>query len=53
MEVIRRPLERYSLVVLFFAVLTVGAFICTRYIDSSASELNCAIRLDSSRNGSI
>ncbi|KAL6503873.1 hypothetical protein OROGR_025796 [Orobanche gracilis] len=41
MEVIRRPrLERSSLVVLFFAVLTVGAFICTRYLDSSASLIN-------------
>ncbi|KAL7147466.1 hypothetical protein ABFS83_06G109500 [Erythranthe nasuta] len=39
MEVIRRPLARSSLVALFFAVLTVGAFISTRYLDSSATAL--------------
>ncbi|KAK4403594.1 O-glucosyltransferase rumi [Sesamum angolense] len=37
MEAIRRPLARSSLVALFFAVLTVGAFICTRYLDSSSA----------------
>ncbi|KAK4436300.1 O-glucosyltransferase rumi [Sesamum alatum] len=37
MEAIRRPLARSSLVALFFAVLIVGAFICTRYLDSSAA----------------
>ncbi|KAL6531326.1 hypothetical protein OROHE_014395 [Orobanche hederae] len=40
MEVIRRTPARSSLVVLFFAVLTVGAFICTRYLDPSASLIN-------------
>lgn len=37
MEAIRRPLARSSLVALFFVVLTLGAFICTRYLDSSAA----------------
>ncbi|KAL0452497.1 UNVERIFIED_CONTAM: O-glucosyltransferase rumi [Sesamum latifolium] len=37
MEAIRRPLARSSLVALFFAVLIVGAFICTRYLDSSSA----------------
>ncbi|GER27022.1 hypothetical protein STAS_02704 [Striga asiatica] len=37
MEAIRRLLPRSSLAALFFAVLTVGAFICTRYLDSSVT----------------
>ncbi|XP_042057491.1 O-glucosyltransferase rumi homolog isoform X3 [Salvia splendens] len=37
MEAIRRPLARSSLVALFFVVLTVGAFVCTRFLDSSAA----------------
>ncbi|KAL3834431.1 hypothetical protein ACJIZ3_009167 [Penstemon smallii] len=36
METIRRPVARSSLAALLFVVLTVGAFICTRYLDSSA-----------------
>ncbi|KAK6121699.1 hypothetical protein DH2020_044567 [Rehmannia glutinosa] len=36
MEAIRRPLARSSLVALFFVVLSLGAFICTRYLDSAA-----------------
>ncbi|KAL3650493.1 hypothetical protein CASFOL_006896 [Castilleja foliolosa] len=35
MEAIRRPLARSSLVALFFAVLTVGAFLSTRFLNPS------------------
>ncbi|XP_051121593.1 uncharacterized protein LOC127244999 [Andrographis paniculata] len=45
--VLRRLPARSSLVVLFFVVLTIGAYICTRYLDSSATLIDRSSSEDS------
>ncbi|KAL1565562.1 hypothetical protein AAHA92_07764 [Salvia divinorum] len=53
MKAIRWSLERLSLVPLFLAVITLGAFICTRFLDSYATILmdtNSPEAVDSTRN---